>query len=83
MIRKWIDYFTDECDTCGSDLTEKGMVYVINRKQGICANCYERVEIFLIDMTVEEIEIEDGNACPACSKQLVEGLCMTCGENYE
>ena len=83
MKQKWKDWFTDECDTCGSDLTVDGMVYVINRKQGICSNCYERVEIFLIDMTVEEIEIEDGNACPACSKQLVEGLCMTCGENYE
>ena len=80
MKQKWKDWFTDECDTCGSDLTVDGMVYVINRKQGICADCYERVEIFLIDMTVEEIE---GNACPACSKQLTEGCCIECGEHYE
>ena len=33
------------------------MTYVINRKQGICADCYERVEIFLIDEQIEEINI--------------------------
>jgi len=82
MKRKWKDWFTDECNTCGTDLTKEGMVYVIRNKQGICAECYESVKIYLIDVTVEEIEIE-GNACPACSKQLVEGSCMTCGENYE
>jgi hypothetical protein len=82
MKQKWKDWFTDECDTCGSDLTVDGIVYVINKRQGICANCYERVEIFLIDMTVEEIEIE-GNACPGCGKQLTEGCCIECGEHYE
>ena len=82
MKRKWKDWFTDECNTCGTDLTKEGMVYVIRNKQGICAECYESVKIYLIDVTVEEIEIE-GNACPACSKKLEEGSCMTCGENYE
>ena len=57
MIQKWKDYFTNECDTCYADLTKDGIVYVINRKQGICADCYERVEIFLIDEQIEEINI--------------------------
>ena len=47
-----------------------------------CANCYERVEIFLVDEQVQEIEIE-GNACPGCGKQLTEGCCIECGEHYE
>jgi len=83
MKQKWKDWFTDECDTCGSDLTVDGMVYVIRNKQGICAECYESVKIYLIDVTVQEIEIEDGNACPCCGKQLTEGCCIECGEHYE
>ena len=54
MIRKWIDYFTDECDTCQGDLTKDGIVYVINNVQGICADCYESVSIFLIN--IKEME---------------------------
>ena len=57
MKQKWKDWFTDECDTCGEDFTKDGMVYVINKKQGICADCYERVEIFLLDMEIDEIKI--------------------------
>jgi len=57
MKQKWKDWFTDECDTCGEDFTKDGMVYVINQKQGICAHCYERVEIFLLDMDIDEIKI--------------------------
>jgi hypothetical protein len=83
MKQKWKDYFTDECDTCGGDLAKDGLVYVIRGRQGICAECYDSVSVFLIDMTVEEIEIEDGNACPCCSKQLTEGSCTSCGETYE
>ena len=82
MIRKWKDYFTNICDVCGIELTKDGIVYVIRDKQGICAECYESVKIYLIDVTVEEIEIE-GNACPGCSKQLTEGCCIECGEHYE
>tara|TARA_R100001530_G_scaffold5375_1_gene6671 strand:- start:2805 stop:3065 length:261 start_codon:yes stop_codon:yes gene_type:complete len=83
MIRKWKDYFTNICDVCGIELTKDGIVYVIRDKQGICAECYDTVKIYLIDVTVDEIEIEDGNACPACSKQLTEGACISCGENYD
>jgi len=54
VIQKWRDYFTDECDTCGGDLTKDGMVYVINDVQGICADCYESVKIFLIDIKMEK-----------------------------
>tara|TARA_R100001082_G_scaffold1017_1_gene867 strand:- start:9449 stop:9631 length:183 start_codon:yes stop_codon:yes gene_type:complete len=53
MIQKWRDYFTDECDTCGGDLTKDGVVYIINNVQGICADCYESVSIFLIDMDID------------------------------
>ena len=55
MIRKWIDYFTDECDTCGEDLTKDGIIYIINNVQGICADCYESVSIFLIDIEKEKL----------------------------
>jgi len=74
MKEKWKDWFTDECDICKSDLTKEGMVYVIRNKQGICIECYETIVIYLIDVN---------DTCPACSKWLVEGSCMECGENYE
>ena len=54
MIQKWIDYFTDECDTCGEDFTKNGMIYIINNVLGICADCYESVSIFLIDIEKEK-----------------------------
>tara|TARA_B100000902_G_C27062003_1_gene789607 strand:- start:431 stop:604 length:174 start_codon:yes stop_codon:yes gene_type:complete len=49
MIRKWRDYFTGECDTCGEELTKEGILYVINKSQGLCVDCYENAEIYLVD----------------------------------
>ena len=57
MIRKWKDYFTDECDTCDGDLTKEGLVYVIRNRIGICADCYEGIQVFLIDEYIEKINI--------------------------
>ena len=58
MIRKWRDYFTDVCSVCEADLTKEGLVYVIRNSIGICATCYETVEIYLIDEVVKELEIK-------------------------
>ena len=49
MMRKWRDWFTDVCDVCEKALTIDGLVYVIRDKQGICAECYESIKIYLID----------------------------------
>ena len=59
MIRKWRDWFTDMCDVCGEDLTKEGMVYIIKQKLGICAECYESVRIYLVDVEIEEIGEEE------------------------
>ena len=58
MIQKWKDYFTDVCNTCEEDLTKEGLVYVIRNSIGICATCYENIEIYLIDEVVKELEIK-------------------------
>ena len=47
MMRKWRDWFTDVCDVCEKALTIDGLVYVIRDKQGICADCYESIKIYL------------------------------------
>ena len=49
MIRKWREWFTDTCDTCGEELTKEGILYVINKSQGLCVDCYENAEIYLVD----------------------------------
>ena len=54
MMRKWRDWFTDVCDVCEKALTKDGLVYVIRDKQGICADCYESIKIYLVDY--EEIK---------------------------
>jgi len=59
MMRKWRDWFTDMCDVCGEDLTKEGMVYIIKQKLGICADCYESVRIYLVDVEIEEIGEEE------------------------
>ena len=59
MMRKWRDWFTDMCDVCGEDLTKEGMVYIIKQKLGICAECYESVRIYLVDVEIEEIGEEE------------------------
>ena len=56
MKQKWKEWFTDECYTCGRDLTVEGIIYVINNVQGICAECYDSVKIFLVDMDIKELE---------------------------
>ncbi len=73
MKQKWKDWFTDVCNACEEDLTKEGLVYVICDSIGICATCYETIKIYLIDVN---------DTCPACSKWLIEGSCMECGENY-
>jgi len=35
-----------------------------------------------ITLSEAEYEIEVENKCPCCSKQLVEGCCLECGEVY-
>ena len=35
-------------------VTKDGVVYIINNVQGICADCYESVSIFLIDIEKEK-----------------------------
>tara|TARA_R100000742_G_C4225452_1_gene48197 strand:- start:516 stop:662 length:147 start_codon:yes stop_codon:yes gene_type:complete len=47
------------CDVCGEDLTKEGMVYIIKQKLGICADCYESVRIYLVDVEIEEIGEEE------------------------
>tara|TARA_Y100001973_G_scaffold37418_1_gene56294 strand:+ start:1664 stop:1843 length:180 start_codon:yes stop_codon:yes gene_type:complete len=59
MMRKWRDWFTDMCDVCEEDLTKEGMVYIIKQKLGICADCYESVRIYLVDVEIEEIGEEE------------------------
>ena len=59
MMRKWRDWFTDMCDVCGEDLTKEGMVYIIKQKLGICAECYESVRIYLVDVEIDEIGEEE------------------------
>ena len=56
MIQKWKDYYTDTCDVCGEDLTKEGMVYIIKQRLGICADCYESVSIYLINVEIGEEE---------------------------
>ena len=57
-MKEWKDYFTDVCNTCEEDLTKEGLVYVIRKSIGICAMCYENIEIYLIDEVVKELEIK-------------------------
>ena len=59
FIRKWRDYFTDTCDVCEDDLTKEGIVYIIKQRLGICADCYDSVRIYLIDVEIEEIGEEE------------------------
>ena len=59
MMRKWRDWFTDTCDVCGEDLTKEGMVYIIKQRLGMCADCYESVRIYLVDVEIEEIGEEE------------------------
>ena len=59
MIRKWRDWFTDTCDVCEEDLTKEGMVYIIKERLGICADCYESVRIYLIDVDIKQIGEEE------------------------
>ena len=59
MIRKWKDYYTDSCDVCEEDLTKEGMVYIIKQRLGICADCYESVRIYLINVDINEIGEEE------------------------
>tara|TARA_Y100000592_G_scaffold12166_1_gene17104 strand:+ start:3599 stop:3772 length:174 start_codon:yes stop_codon:yes gene_type:complete len=54
-MRKWKDYFCDECDACGESIED--LLYVINQSMGICGDCYENTEIYIID---EEIYILEG-----------------------
>ena len=54
-MRKWRDWFTDTCDVCEEDLTKEGMVYIIKERLGICADCYESVRIYLIDVDIKQI----------------------------
>ena len=49
MIKKWRDYFGGECDACGEELAKEGILYVINKSQGLCVDCYENAEIYLVD----------------------------------
>tara|TARA_R110000824_G_scaffold324271_1_gene511224 strand:+ start:917 stop:1162 length:246 start_codon:yes stop_codon:yes gene_type:complete len=77
------DWFTDECNSCGDSLSEDGMVYVIQSSYAICQKCYENIKVYLVNIEIEEIEIDDDNKCPACSRELLEGSCMSCGETYE
>ena len=54
-MREWKDnYFTDVCNSCGKALTIDGLVYVIRDEQGICADCYESIKIYVIDYDVIE-----------------------------
>ena len=73
MKQKWKDWFTDECDTCSEDLTKEGMVYIINRKLGICADCYESVCVFLVDVEINEIH-ERGCDCKDCLDNFVSHI---------
>ena len=82
MIRKWKDYFTDECDTCGQDLTKEGMVYVIRNKQGICGDCYESIKIYLIDVDIHEIHERDCN-CKDCVDEIIAGVASMGPEDFE
>jgi hypothetical protein len=59
MIRKWKDYYTDTCDVCEENLTNEGMVYIIKQRLGICADCYESVRIYLIDVEIDKIGEEE------------------------
>tara|TARA_R100000458_G_scaffold743_1_gene616 strand:+ start:672 stop:851 length:180 start_codon:yes stop_codon:yes gene_type:complete len=59
MIQKWKDYYTDSCDVCEEDLTKEGMVYIIKQRLGICADCYESVRIYLINVDINEIGEEE------------------------
>jgi hypothetical protein len=59
MIRKWKDYYTDTCDVCEEDLTKEGIVYIIKQRLGICADCYESVRIYLIDVDIKQIGEEE------------------------
>jgi len=59
FIRKWRDYFTDTCDVCEEDLTKEGIVYIIKQRLGICADCYESVSIYLINVEVDKIGEEE------------------------
>ena len=58
-MRKWRDWFTDTCDVCEEDLTKEGMVYIIKERLGICADCYESVRIYLIDVDIKQIGEEE------------------------
>ena len=82
MIRKWIDYFTDECDTCQGDLTKDGIVYVIKNTIGICADCYESVSVYLVDIDIDEIHEEDCN-CQDCIDEMVAGVAAMGPEDME
>ena len=54
-MQRWKDYFYDECDACGESIED--LLYVINQSMGICGDCYENTEIYIID---EEIYILEG-----------------------
>ena len=82
MIRKWIDYFAGECDTCGEELANKGILYLIKNTIGICVDCYESVSIYLVDVDIDEIHEEDCN-CQDCIDEIVAGVAAMGPEDME
>ena len=56
-MQKWKDYFCDECDACGESINKEGILYVLNESMGVCIDCYENTEIYIVR---EEIYILEG-----------------------
>ena len=82
MKQRWKDWFTDQCETCEVELTKEGMVYIINKKIGICADCYESVMINLLDVDIDEIHESDCD-CLDCIDELVAGVAAMGPEDME
>ena len=82
MMRKWKDWFTEECNTCGESLTKEGMVYVIRNAHALCHECYEGIKIYLIDIDIQEIHESDCD-CHDCVDELVAGVAAMGPEDFE
>ena len=82
MKQKWKDWFTEECDTCGEPFTKEGMIYIIKNAIGICADCYESVRVYLLDIEIDEIH-ERGCSCRDCIDEIIAGVAAMGPEDME
>ena len=82
MKQKWKDWFTDECNTCGENMKQEGMVYVIRNTHALCQECYESIKIYLIDIDIHEIHERDCN-CMDCVDDIIAGVASMGPEDFE